>query len=127
MEYGSEKVLPENVWGVVVDALLVGDRSFRIRLPQIQAAIKAKGQKWIAGETSISILPDNEKRMRLELIKHGPTGKEKSYAVSNQQEFSVCGRFRNRYSDGACRLYMDTSEQRAMADHSKHECGFIHL
>jgi len=56
---------------------LAGTASFAQELPEIQAAIKAKGQKWIAGETSISKLPDNEKKLRLGLIKHAPTGKEK--------------------------------------------------
>jgi hypothetical protein len=34
-------------------------------LDDIQRAIKAKGGKWVAGETSISKLPPNERKMRL--------------------------------------------------------------
>jgi C1A family cysteine protease len=58
-----------------------GTASFAQELPEIQAAIKAKGQKWIARETSISKLPDNEKKLRLGLIKHAPTGKEEVLAL----------------------------------------------
>ena len=60
---------------------LAGTASFAQELPEIQAAIKARGQKWIAGETSISKLPDNDKKLRLGLIKHAPTGKEKVLAL----------------------------------------------
>ncbi len=56
--------------------LVFNTAAFAQHLPEIQAAIKAKGLRWIAGETSVSILPDHEKRMRLGLIDHEPTGRE---------------------------------------------------
>jgi C1A family cysteine protease len=42
----------------------------------IERDIKAKGKKWVAGDTSISRLPDTEKKKRLGLLKHAPTGTE---------------------------------------------------
>ncbi len=62
-------------------ALIAGATAFGQSLSDIQRSIKAKGQKWIAGENPISVLPDNEKRRRLGLIKHIPTGKEKLLAL----------------------------------------------
>ncbi len=55
---------------------LAGTTCFAQELADIQAAIKAKGKKWIAEETSISKLPDNEKKLRVGLFKNAPTGKE---------------------------------------------------
>lgn len=43
--------------------------SFADELSDTQAAIKAKGAKWVAGETSISRLSQEERKMRLGLIK----------------------------------------------------------
>lgn len=56
--------------------LILSTAAFAQQLSEIQAAIKAKGQKWIAEETSVSILSDDEKKLRLGLIKHAPSGKE---------------------------------------------------
>src|SRR5512137_1569936 len=41
--------------------------SFADELAEIQAAIKAKGAKWIAGKTSMMMLTPEERRMRLGL------------------------------------------------------------
>lgn len=38
-------------------------------LPEIQDSIRQRGRRWIADETSISVLPDYEKKRRLGLIK----------------------------------------------------------
>ena len=46
------------------------------QLDQIREAIKQKGQKWVAEETSISVLPDHEKLRRLGLLKRKATGVE---------------------------------------------------
>ncbi len=61
----------------IVFVLLVGSASFGQSLSDIRHNIKAKGQKWIAGDTSISMLPDNEKKRRLGLIRQAANGKEK--------------------------------------------------
>jgi C1A family cysteine protease len=46
-------------------------------LDELKAAIEMKGKQWVADETSVSTLPDHEKKLRLGLIKKKPTGKEK--------------------------------------------------
>jgi C1A family cysteine protease len=56
---------------------LTGAFSFATNLDEIRIAIKEKGAKWIAGETSVSNLSDREKQFRLGLIKPTPTGKER--------------------------------------------------
>ena len=61
---------------LMVAFFLAGTMSFAGELSDIQAHIKAKGQKWIAGETSVSKLSDQERKLRLGLLKHIPTGKE---------------------------------------------------
>jgi C1A family cysteine protease len=57
--------------GLVLICVLffVNALSFADELSDIQAAIKAKGAKWAAGETSISRLSPEERKMRLGLIK----------------------------------------------------------
>jgi len=54
---------------VVAMLFLISSVSFADELSDIQKAIKAKGAKWVAGETSISKLPLEEKNKRLGLIK----------------------------------------------------------
>jgi C1A family cysteine protease len=66
---------------VMMVAIFAGATSFGQSLSEIQKNIKARGHRWIAGETSISILSDEEKQHRLGLIKHTPTGKEKVLAL----------------------------------------------
>jgi C1A family cysteine protease len=48
---------------------LTGSVSFARQLDDIRAAIAHKGAKWTAHDTSISILPDHEKKQRLGLVK----------------------------------------------------------
>src|SRR5512136_3010811 len=50
--------------------------SFGQSLTEIQNMIVQKRQGWIAGETSISVLPDSEKKRRLGLIKQSVPGAE---------------------------------------------------
>jgi C1A family cysteine protease len=61
---------------LMVVLFLVSTMSFADELSDIQAKIKAKGQKWIASETPVSKLSDRERKLRLGLIKHAPTGME---------------------------------------------------
>jgi C1A family cysteine protease len=61
---------------LMVVLFLAGTMSFADELSDVQATIKAKGQKWIAGETPVSKLPDRERKLRLGLIKHKATGME---------------------------------------------------
>lgn len=49
---------------------------FADELADIQAAIEASGARWVAGETSISKLPSQERRMRLGALKPVFTGNE---------------------------------------------------
>ena len=56
--------------------LLACRASFGQSLNEIQDSIRARGRKWIAAENSVSILPDNEKRLRVGLIKRSPTSGE---------------------------------------------------
>ena len=61
---------------LMVVLFLAGTMSFADELSDVQGTIKAKGQKWIAGETPVSKLPDRERKLRLGLIKHKATGME---------------------------------------------------
>jgi hypothetical protein len=49
--------------------LFVSAFSFASELDEIRAAIKGKNAKWIAGETSVSKLPPEHRKLRLGLIK----------------------------------------------------------
>jgi C1A family cysteine protease len=65
------------LWAILMAAFFfAGTMSFAGELSDIQVHIKAKGQKWIAGETSVSKLPDRERKLHLGLIKHKATGME---------------------------------------------------
>ncbi len=66
----------------IIAFLILSAAAFAQQLPDVQAAIKARGLKWRAEETSVSALPDHERRMRLGLIKHAPTGTEEVLALS---------------------------------------------
>ena len=55
----------------------VGAFSFASELDDVRAAIKEKGSKWIAGETSVSKLAPEHRKLRLGLTKHGITGAER--------------------------------------------------
>ncbi len=50
--------------------------AFAHPLDEIRAAIAQKGARWHARETSVSLLADHEKKLRLGLMKHAPTGAE---------------------------------------------------
>jgi hypothetical protein len=56
--------------------VLTGSFSFAAPLDEIRAAIHQKGGRWIASDTSVSVLPDHEKRLRVGLMKHTATGRE---------------------------------------------------
>ena len=62
---------------VIILFFLTGSIATANQLDEVRALIHAKGAKWIAGETSVSQLPDHEKKLRLGLVKHQPTGREK--------------------------------------------------
>ena len=55
--------------------------SFASELEEVRAAIKEKGAKWIAGETSVSKLPPEHRKLRLGLSKHEITGTERFVSV----------------------------------------------
>jgi hypothetical protein len=57
--------------------------SFAGHLDDVRAAIKAKGAKWEAGETSMSRLSDSAKKKRLGLIKLSATGNEPMLSTSS--------------------------------------------
>ncbi len=50
---------------VILMIFLTGSFSFAAQLGEIRATIQAKGQKWIADETSVFKLPGHEKKLRL--------------------------------------------------------------
>jgi C1A family cysteine protease len=52
-------------------------------LDEIKAAIEMNGKQWVADETSVSNLPDHEKKLRLGLIKRKPTGKERILSLQD--------------------------------------------
>jgi C1A family cysteine protease len=61
---------------VLVALSLSGPLSLAKELDEIRSAIAYKKAKWTADETSISSLPDDEKKQRLGLIKAVPMGDE---------------------------------------------------
>jgi C1A family cysteine protease len=71
------------VSGLVMTFLLlfVSAFSFASELDEIRAAIKGKNAKWIAGETSVSKLPPEHRKVRLGLIKPKVTDAEKFISV----------------------------------------------
>lgn len=57
-------------------ALLTSSVSFGKELDEVRAAIQTRKAKWTADETSISRLPDHEKRLRLGLMRQAEVGGE---------------------------------------------------
>jgi len=74
---------------IFVISFLIGPVSYAEQLDDIRAAITHKKAKWSAGETSVSKLPDHEKRQRLGLIKETATGNESVLSV--QTSLSALG------------------------------------
>ena len=62
---------------------VTGSFAYASTLDEIRMAIKKKGAHWTAEETSVSQLPDHEKKLRLGLIKPTVTGEEK--VLSSQE------------------------------------------
>ncbi len=61
---------------VLLVIVFAGTMAFAHELDDIRAAIKERGAHWVAGETSISKLPQHERQYRLGHIKPKLTGKE---------------------------------------------------
>lgn len=61
--------------------LFISAFSFASELDDIKAAIEEKGAKWIAGETSVSKLPPELRKLRVGLIEPEVTGAEKLVSV----------------------------------------------
>ena len=61
----SKKKLAVLVLIVASTVFLLGTVSFADEVANIQAAIKAKGKKWVAGRTSMMMLSPEERRARL--------------------------------------------------------------
>ena len=66
---------------ILMAILLPSAISFGQSLPEIRDSIRQRGQRWLADETSISVLPDHEKRRRLGLIKEDIAGNEQMLAL----------------------------------------------
>jgi C1A family cysteine protease len=66
---------------MVLAILMAGSLSFAAQLDEIRQDIRAKGKKWVAEETSVSNLSDQDKKMRLGLRKQIPTGKESTISL----------------------------------------------
>jgi hypothetical protein len=62
---------------VISSLFFVPGSSFAAELDDIKAAIKEKGARWVAGETSISKLPPDLKKLRLGHIVPQITGTER--------------------------------------------------
>lgn len=68
-------------FAMVLLLLFVSTFSFAAESDEINAAIKGKGAKWVAGETSVSKLSSDQRKLRVGLIKPGVTGAEKIVSV----------------------------------------------
>ena len=61
---------------ILLSAVFAASMVFAHDLEHIRAAIKEKGAHWEAGETDLSVLPDQERKLRLGHVKPRLTGKE---------------------------------------------------
>lgn len=71
-------------FAMVILLLFVSTFSFASEVDEINAAIKAKGGKWVAGETSVSKLSKDQRKLRVGLIKPEITGSEKIVSMEAQ-------------------------------------------
>ncbi len=60
----------------VLAIFLAGPFSFAYQLDDVRQAIRAKGKRWAAEETSLSNLSDQEKKLRVRLLKPNSIGKQ---------------------------------------------------
>ena len=67
--------------GFMIASLFGQSLSLAAQLDDVRDVIRATGKKWVAEETSVSQLPDHEKKLRLGLLKHARTGKEPMLAL----------------------------------------------
>jgi len=72
---------------VVAALFLISSVSFADELGDIQKAIKEKGAKWVAGKTSMMMLPPEERRMRLGLGQ--AKGTRDAQAAPYQESFAA--------------------------------------
>jgi C1A family cysteine protease len=76
-----------SVMVIILSIYFSGSLSLAVQLDEVQAVIAAKGKSWIAGETSVSKLSDQEKKFRLGLIKQAMTGEEQ--VLSSEELFTA--------------------------------------
>ncbi len=80
--------------------LLTGPVSFAAQLEDIRAAISAKRHNWVAAETSVSRLSDQEKKLRLGLVRPARvTGQEQAF-TSQEPPTEVPANFDWRSNNG---------------------------
>jgi hypothetical protein len=79
VDMAAKKILRKTLMSslVMIFLLFFVGFSFASELDDVRAAIKQKGAKWIAGETSVSKLPPEQRKLRLGLAKHEITGTER--------------------------------------------------
>jgi len=75
-----QKLLMSGVAAIFV-LFFLSTFSFAKELDDVKASIKAEGHKWVAGDTSVSRLSEEHKKLRAGLLMPKLTGKEKHAAV----------------------------------------------